>query len=322
MILILVDDQLDDSSDPVVDWLLALNAKFLKLNITDLVNQRKIPYEIEVGNRKFCFDNVDLTHNINVIWARRFSFGSFIKKLSDKQLISDISGELSTLTHYIFSVLQDKKWIPDPSQIQINKLYALNIASKCGLNVPSSKIINNKKALLNYLSENSNGIVFKPMNYCGYYYQDDVASTAFTTLLDSEAITKIPDYFFPTLFQSKITPQQEIRSFFLAGKLYSTAILNENRNHVDVKLDYKSTRTHFVPYNLPEEISDKIMAIMDYLKLNTGSIDLIKDEKGDYFFIEVNPVGQFMAHSNRCNFYLEKLFAEYLIASDEENTIK
>jgi glutathione synthase/RimK-type ligase-like ATP-grasp enzyme len=322
VILILSDDQLDDSSDPVVDWLLALNAKFLKLNITDLVNQRKISYEIGVSNRKFYFDSIDLTDKINVIWARRFSFGSFTKKFSDRQLISDISGELSTLINYIFSVLQDKKWIPDPSQIHINKLHALNIASKYGLNVPSSKVINNKKALVNYLSENNNGIICKPMNYCGYYYQDDVVSTAFTTLLDSEAVTKIPDYFFPTLFQFKIAPQQEIRSFFLAGKLYSTAILNGKRNHVDVKLDYKSASTHFVPYNLPEEISDKIMAIMDCLKLNTGSIDLIKDEKGDYFFIEVNPVGQFMAHSNRCNFYLDKLFAEYLIATDEENTIK
>ena len=52
---------------------------------------------------------------------------------------------------------------------------------------------------------------------------------------------------------------------------------------------------------------------MNKLSLNTGSLDIIKTVDGEFTFIEVNPVGQFMAPSNRCNFDLEKLIAKWLI---------
>jgi D-alanine-D-alanine ligase-like ATP-grasp enzyme len=54
---------------------------------------------------------------------------------------------------------------------------------------------------------------------------------------------------------------------------------------------------------------------MDNFNLNTGSIDIIKDNNGEYIFLEVNPVGQFGMTSIPCNFYLEKKIAEYLISS-------
>lgn len=56
---------------------------------------------------------------------------------------------------------------------------------------------------------------------------------------------------------------------------------------------------------------------MNSLNLNTGSIDLIVDTQDNYYFLEINPVGQFGMVSQPCNYYLEKKVAEYLVQNNE-----
>jgi hypothetical protein len=47
--------------------------------------------------------------------------------------------------------------------------------------------------------------------------------------------------------------------------------------------------------------------------MNTGSIDLILTPNGEYFFLEINPMGQYDWLSKNCNYYIEKDIAEMLI---------
>ena len=51
---------------------------------------------------------------------------------------------------------------------------------------------------------------------------------------------------------------------------------------------------------------------MRKLKLDSGSIDIIVTNKGEYVFLEVNPVGHFTQVSSPCNYYLEKEIAEII----------
>lgn len=48
------------------------------------------------------------------------------------------------------------------------------------------------------------------------------------------------------------------------------------------------------------------------LDLNCGSIDMILGNDGLYYFLEVNPVGQFGMVSGPCNYYLERKIANFL----------
>jgi len=51
---------------------------------------------------------------------------------------------------------------------------------------------------------------------------------------------------------------------------------------------------------------------MKKINLDNGSIDIIVDNNGKYYFLEINPVGQFGMVSIPCNYYLEKKIANYL----------
>jgi glutathione synthase/RimK-type ligase-like ATP-grasp enzyme len=61
-----------------------------------------------------------------------------------------------------------------------------------------------------------------------------------------------------------------------------------------------------VPFTLPKNIRLKIDRLMKKLKLESGSIDMIVSPDNEYFFLEVNPVGQFNFISELCNYYIEK----------------
>jgi glutathione synthase/RimK-type ligase-like ATP-grasp enzyme len=68
-----------------------------------------------------------------------------------------------------------------------------------------------------------------------------------------------------------------------------------------------------VPFNLPNESAYKIHKLMHKLKLESGSIDIIVDNNNDYYFLEVNPVGQFNFVSEICNYHIEKYIANFLV---------
>ena len=51
---------------------------------------------------------------------------------------------------------------------------------------------------------------------------------------------------------------------------------------------------------------------MAVLGLNCASIDLIFDDKDNYYFLEINPVGQFEFLSSACNYNIEAVIANWL----------
>lgn len=63
---------------------------------------------------------------------------------------------------------------------------------------------------------------------------------------------------------------------------------------------------------LPMVIETKISQFMNYLNLNIGCIDMILDKENKYYFLEVNPVGQFDQESHQCNYNLYKVIADEL----------
>ncbi len=124
-----------------------------------------------------------------------------------------------------------------------------------------------------------------------------------------------PNAFFPTLFQKNIHKKYELRIFYLKGKCYSAAMFTQGNEKTVVDFrnydDEKPTR--IVPFQLPGELEEKLILLMDELELNNGSIDMIKGLDGEYYFLEINPVGQYGFISGPCNYNLNKVIAEELI---------
>ncbi len=57
---------------------------------------------------------------------------------------------------------------------------------------------------------------------------------------------------------------------------------------------------------------------MQAMNLNTASLDLVKTKEGRFVFLELNPSGQFGMTSYPCNYYLNKVIAEFLCKDEEK----
>ncbi|WP_238586871.1 hypothetical protein [Chryseobacterium sp. Leaf405] len=119
--------------------------------------------------------------------------------------------------------------------------------------------------------------------------------------------------FFITFFQEKIEKDFEIRSFYLKGEIWSMAIFSQNDDNTKVdsrKYNGKIINRN-VRYNLPKDLEEKIILLMNKLDLSSGSLDFIKSGN-KFYFLEVNPVGQFGNVSFYCNYDLAYKLAENL----------
>ncbi len=65
-----------------------------------------------------------------------------------------------------------------------------------------------------------------------------------------------------------------------------------------------------VPFTLPGDVASKIRKLMKNLRLESGSLDFIVTPDDEYYFFEVNPVGQFDFLNEICNYHIEKFIAK------------
>src|SRR5688500_5360277 len=94
---------------------------------------------------------------------------------------------------------------------------------------------------------------------------------------------------------------------------------SDEQTKTDFRKYNEKKPNRYVPFKLPDEIDQKIKLLFKKIDLNTGSVDLIVDKDDNYFFLEINPVGQFGMVSDPCNYFLEKNVALKLIEHAIEN---
>jgi ATP-GRASP peptide maturase of grasp-with-spasm system len=315
----LISEKFDTSTNDVIDWLdidvLRVNNKDIKIN--------KIDYQRE----KVLFtykDRVISSKSITSFWYRR---GEVLSSTIDGLEIPDIGLEYITYGHlsyeweemirFLTNQFKNDKDVTSLGSYdnKDRKLDQLFEAQQCGLNIPKTLITTSKAELIKFYELCTNKIITKGINSSPSFTFNNVSLEGYTEEMNSEFIEQLPNTFFPSLFQENIIKQYELRIFFLKDKFYSMAIFSQNDKQTKTDLrkynDQKPNRT--VPYQLPKDIEDKLCKFMSRMGLDTGSIDMIVDKSDNYFFLEVNPNGQFGMVSTPCNYYIERDIAKILI---------
>jgi len=317
MILILTSIG-DVSSDLVVDWLDYYKHKYLRINSFDLF-EKKVIINLQNSNVNISIDNRKLDlDEINVVWFRKFGYfdnSDLFERISnnfDTNIANHLSKEFHKILYFFLLALKDKRWLTNPFTLNLNKLDVLRIASMCGLSTPNSTIINEMNM------ENINMVVksvYDPilMNYNGNNF------LTYTNLFSFDDLNNISNEFFPSLIQTKIEKKYEVRVFYLMGKCYSMAIFSQNdpQTEIDFRRYNWINPNRFLPYKLPKQECIKIRNLMKKINLNCGSIDLIKGLDDKYYFLEVNPTGQFGMVDFPCNYGIHCKLAKTLMNFDK-----
>lgn len=317
--VIIASSTFDQSTNEVIDWLRYLNIDYIRINQETEIEINKI----ELSNNSFFYSfNIDKkTVNSNLIngyWYRRGGLGYIkqpnlkLKESSIKREIQDhLEGELFELKNFFIKALEkNSNKIGSFYLKSLNKLEILLIAKELGFRIPETFVINCRTDL-NQIKGN---LITKAIQETKSYNLNLESIKGVYALYTTEITdrTKIPQKIFPTKVQTNIKKKFEIRSFYLNGKIFSMAIFSQTDSQT--KTDFRKYNilkpNRNVPYQLPIEIEEKIILLMNRLQLNNGSLDIIKDVNNEFYFLEVNPIGQFGMVSHPCNYFLEKLIAK------------
>jgi ATP-GRASP peptide maturase of grasp-with-spasm system len=199
----------------------------------------------------------------------------------------------------------------------LNKLEVLDIAQKHGINIPDSIVTNKKSDLEAFFEKHEQGVICKTLyeiiTPIGVI-EEGFSIRCLTDRVDS--VEEIPSAFFPTLFQQNIAKRYELRVFYMKGICYTAAMFTQTneKTQTDFRNYDDEQPTRIIPYQLDTELEQQIQALMNEVGLDSGSIDFIKGQDNNYYFLEINPVGQFGFISAPCNFNLPKRIADKLTA--------
>jgi len=223
----------------------------------------------------------------------------------------DIVG--TEMQYYLQHLFSDKKnrFIGQNPYRDFTKTEILKEAKEFGLIVPDYIVTNSKSCLLEFYEKQKGQVICKSLYSQVKFTSENNIHRLYTYQIKEEDFEKIPNHFFPSFFQRFVDKKFDLRIFFLKEKFYTAAILA--KNDTEYQMDFrKSKKTRIVPYKLPAQIEKILKEMLRKLSIISGSIDFVKGKDGNYYFLEINPSGQFGFISKSCNFAIEKDFAHFI----------
>ena len=324
----------DISTNAIVDWVHYYNEPFIRINEDRSDSKEYNALFEKLSEKSVCSVNsMEQGSENDVFWFRRPGH-KLIQKLSSREIDIDkvTYPDFSKAPTYFNSFNINYKYhlktffhliLDNPAsrigsyyRTSLNKIEVLRQAQKIGIDIPPYIVTGDFAKLKSFFNAHENDIICK--NLYEIVYPTGTIQAGFLLRCLTARITNLsdlPQNFHPTLFQKNIHKEFEIRTFFLDGKCYSCAMFTQESENtvVDFRNLDKDNPTRIIPYQLDTSLEEKLKRLMEMVGLNTGSIDIIKGTDGKYYFLEINPVGQFGFISSPCNYNFEKIIAETLI---------
>lgn len=169
----------------------------------------------------------------------------------------------------------------------VNKLMVLEEAKKTGFLIPETHLKTHLRDLApdeSYISK-SLGVPFtceyKQHNGHGYTERLQVEDTA--------------HYFMTSFIQKEVKKKFEVRVYVFMEEVYSMAIFSQMNKKSEVDYRKYDDENPYLdePFEIPSDLKEKSLALMKALKMNTGSLDFMYGDDGQFYFLEINPNGQF-----------------------------
>ncbi len=316
--VLVISDVNDLVTQQVVAWINQLSGQGINITRVNLSDALSIP-NISLPAKNDCIivdhKNISLASFDYILYRRGWlNFNRQIPQQDASRLFDFfLASETGFINAYIFESYKDKM-LSNYLDERISKLTMLELAAKLSIDIPRTLITGLKGVLTTFFLDCQKKIITKAIQNGGIQLTSNITGGAGTFKVTKPVIDKLPETFAPSLFQEQIEKLYEIRTFYLAGKCYSAAIFSQSSHKT--KIDFRNydweSPNRTVPYKLPPILECKLSNLFERLNLRTGSADFIKGKNGKYYFLEINPVGQFSQVSKPCNYQLEKRMAVYI----------
>jgi glutathione synthase/RimK-type ligase-like ATP-grasp enzyme len=311
MILCITHSQDFYNIDIFFDYLQSKNILFFRLNSDGLSHQMKLNLTDDSFIITDESGNKINSKDIKAVWHRK-SWNIAIPEDLDENYAAVFLNEYESLRFNLFTALEHLPWINSlqtERKIESNKILQLKLAKKNGLIIPETLFSNDEEAVKEFFYQfchgkaiaKLHGTISKSMNG-----QEMVS----TLLFEENNLEQLSDIAVcPMIFQPYIEKEYELRIVYLNGEFF-TGKINSNAH-----ADWRIYQSEFIwePYELPKNIEENLNLMMQEMGLVFGAIDMIKSTNGNYYFLEVNPQGEWGMLQKELDFPIAQRIADYLI---------
>jgi len=198
------------------------------------------------------------------------------------------------------------------------KPYQFAMAHEVGLNIPRTITGNNPQEIVDFYKLCKERVVFKPFKSAIWQTARGPAMVP-TTQLTYEMIRNADLGAAPGIFQECIEKRSEVRATIMGNTIFAWEKEFVGRDDLDVDWRFMFKGAVHKAHQLPSVIQQACFDLMEKLGLVFGCFDFVRDQDGEYFFLEVNPQGQWLwGDSLGCDLNQLEAMAEFLLLGRKE----
>ncbi|KMQ69547.1 glutathione synthase [Chryseobacterium sp. FH2] len=311
MILCITHSQDFYNIDIFFDYLTSKNIPYFRLNSDRLNHLQKITITEDSFELTDELGNTFHSQEIKGVWHRK-AWRITVPEELDNSFEKIFLKEYNALRYNLFTVLENIPWVnPYEREMKVdgNKMYQLRIAQKNDLLIPKTIFSNDEGNITRFFYEHCNGkaigklhgVITKSMNGENFLS---------TTIIGENNLENISDIAYcPMIFQPYIDKEYELRIIYVDGEFF-TGKINNSEN-----VDWRVAQGNYFwsAYDLPGNIKANLTSMMKEMGIYIGAIDMIKGKDGNYYFLEVNPQGEWGMLQKELNFPIAQRIADNLI---------
>jgi glutathione synthase/RimK-type ligase-like ATP-grasp enzyme len=188
-------------------------------------------------------------------------------------------------------------WVNHPLAISAAsyKPEQLARAKRLGFAVPDSLITNNPERARGFYNSHGRCVIAKPIGHgevLATMPQDD--RIIYTNVVGPD---EVPNFELvancPTFFQQSITKEADVRVTVVGNSVFAVDLWSQDNTWSSVDCRRENMRDmRYQIRVLPTLLEESLISLVRSYDLLFGAIDLIRDRAGKYWFLELNPAGQ------------------------------
>ena len=296
-VILIFSDAFDKHADLVCLKLDKLGAGYFRFNLD--VDSLKNSYVLFEGNfwKIRQYNKTIKSNEITKAWARR----TFVEMTLEETGINDAGfkiwkGEWNKTLIGIYCSLRKITWLNKISNVYQaeNKYLQMEVAKCVGLNMPDLIVSNDKSELIKFASNGE--VVLKLMNQDFYEVGKGDYQGIYVNKINASDLSEFSESNEnPIVVQKYVDKKYEVRYTYLNGKHLACRI--ESQMSEVSKIDWRRYDIANTPhYKLapPCDIVEKVNDLMRQLDLEYGALDFIVAKNGEWYFLEINTMGQWL----------------------------
>jgi glutathione synthase/RimK-type ligase-like ATP-grasp enzyme len=310
-LILVVSHEQDPHADRVIQHLRRDGQEVFLLNLSELPNRAMLTIDYCCRERpridftRLNGERFDL-NEVRSVWWRRPQVPS-LASVTDPQVNLFTANEWNEAINGLWQLL-DARWMNDPNRDDAasRKARQLRVAAEVGLKTPRTLITSDPSRARAFIQrEGVQNTVYKTFSCTHAVWRE-------TRLLNTEDLEQLDAVqVAPVIFQEFIPAESDLRITHVDGRFYTAAIRSApQQGLVDFRMSVGDAG--MTEEELPDDVAEKLCALMQRLGLVYGAIDMRRSPAGEYFFFEVNTAGEFLFVEDRTSLPISNAIAAWL----------